>query len=103
MDGIQQMEELKRKNDRLLQDLGAAKTRALIDREKTVIDAESKLQVAVTKAQESASVDEARATSEKNVAQFEGKKKVEDIVAKAKAQAEAAQYFVFYFKTAHDF
>lgn len=83
------LQELKKRNDRSIQELDAAKARALIDREKNVIDAESHLKIAVTKAEESAAVEITRAQSEKSVAQSQGKKSVEEMLSVAKSEAEA--------------
>ncbi len=83
------IQELKKKNDRQLQELEAAKARSMIDREKSKIDAESRLKIAVTKAEENAAVDVMRAESEKSVAQSQGKKSVEEMLAIAKSEAEA--------------
>lgn len=84
----QELEELTKKNERVLQDLKAARQRALIQREEAEVDAQNSRQIALTKSREKASVHETRANSEAHVASFQGKKAVEDMLAKANAQAE---------------
>lgn len=84
----QKLEELNKKNERVLQDLTAARQRALIQREEAEVDAQNARQIALTKAKEVASVNETRAKSEHAVASYQGKKAVEDMLAKANAQAE---------------
>eukprot|EP00475_Leptophrys_vorax_P035463 TRINITY_DN58481_c0_g1_i1.p1 TRINITY_DN58481_c0_g1~~TRINITY_DN58481_c0_g1_i1.p1 ORF type:complete len:414 (+),score=124.05 TRINITY_DN58481_c0_g1_i1:92-1333(+) len=83
------MNDLKRTNDRTLQNLEAARQRSLIERERSEIDANSHLKISVTKAEESAAVDITRAMSEKQVAQSQGKRGVEEMLAIAKSEAES--------------
>jgi len=81
--------ELDRDYDRRLQDIENDMNVALIDRKKLKIAAESKKEVAITKANENRSVERLKAQADLDVSTLQGKETNEALLAKVNSKAEA--------------
>lgn len=80
---------IRRQNERQVQDLVAAKQRALISREEDKVDILTKIEVAQTNATSKADTDFTKATSEKNVAFANGHNAATALKLKVRADCEA--------------
>eukprot|EP00742_Colponemidia_sp_Colp-10_P000838 GILJ01000908.1.p1 GENE.GILJ01000908.1~~GILJ01000908.1.p1 ORF type:complete len:433 (+),score=85.02 GILJ01000908.1:50-1300(+) len=81
------MTQLQREQEKELQVAQNAKDRALIEREEKLVSVQSEFNVAVTLAEQTASVNQTKAMAEKAVAEAQGQKKVAELVAKTQAEA----------------
>jgi len=85
----QKLEELRRHNERLIQDIHAGKDRAIINREKQIVDAENHRSVNKTKTEENAQIEVTRAESQKAMAHVTGQQDVEGTLATIKSETAA--------------
>lgn len=85
----QKLSEKERLYDRRLQDIDADINVKLVNREKEIVESESKREVARTKAQENAQVDKRRAEAEFKVVSVRAQQENEELLAKVKAESES--------------
>lgn len=83
------MKTLTAQNDRLAQNEIARKERALIQKEQQEIESQRQKQLAIIKAEESASTMKYKAESEFNNAKLQGEKEAAEIILRAEGEAQA--------------